>query len=93
MAFSAVLFGVGYNVAVAVEAMWSAQVFAGRPSAGLAAVMFLGATGLLLGPPLAGFLADQTGMRVAFAAGAALLGAMALLAPRGGAMAAVPEPA
>jgi predicted MFS family arabinose efflux permease len=93
VALSAVLFGVGYNVAVAVEAMWSAQVFAGRPSAGLAAVMFLGASGLLLGPPLAGFLADQAGMQAVFAAGAALLGATALLAPRGRAMAAVPEPA
>lgn len=93
VALSAVLFGVGYNVAVAVEAMWSAQVFAGRPSAGLAAVMFLGASGLLLGPPLAGFLADQTGMQAVFGAGAGLLVATALLAPRGSAVAAVPEPA
>ena len=73
--------------------MWSAQVFAGRPSAGLASVMFLGATGLLLGPPLAGLLADQAGMQAVFAGVAALLGATAMLAPRGSALAAVPEPA
>lgn len=34
---SAVLFGVAYNVVVAVQVIWSGQVFGERPSAGLAA--------------------------------------------------------
>jgi predicted MFS family arabinose efflux permease len=38
---SALLFGAAYNVLIAVEAIWSARVFAGRPATGLAAVMFV----------------------------------------------------
>ena len=86
-ALSAVLFGVGYSVAMTVEALWSAEVFAGRPSAGLAAVMFVSAAGLLLGPPIAGFAADHAGMPAVFTGGAVLLAASALLAPRRGALA------
>jgi len=85
-ALSAVLFGFGYNVAYTVSTLWSARVFEHRPSAGLAAVMFVGAAGLLLGPPLAGLVADHTGMRAVFAGAAAVLAATALLAPRGDAL-------
>lgn len=76
------LFGLGYNVALTLQALWSAKVFANRPSAGLAAVMFLNAAGLLIAPPIAGFLADQAGMRAVFAGATALLAAAALLRPR-----------
>jgi predicted MFS family arabinose efflux permease len=79
---SAALFGLGYNVAVTVETLWSARVFESRPSAGLASVMFLSATGLLVGPPLAGFLSEAAGMRSVFAAGALVLVATLALAPR-----------
>jgi predicted MFS family arabinose efflux permease len=81
-ALSAALFGLGYNVAVGVEAIWSGSVFESRPSAGLAAVMFLGATGLLLGPPIAGFISDAAGMRAVFAGGAVVLAAAIALSPR-----------
>ena len=53
---SAVLFGAAYNVLLAVDAIWSAEVFAGRPATGLAAVMFVLAIGLLLGPAGAGVM-------------------------------------
>jgi len=79
---SAVLFGAAYNVVVAVEVIWSAQVFAARPSAGVAAVMVMGALGLLTGPPLLGALADRTGLAAIFVAGAGLLVLTTALAPR-----------
>ena len=44
--------------------------------------MLLGSTGLLIGPPLAGLLADGVGMRAVFAGVALLLACTALLAPR-----------
>jgi predicted MFS family arabinose efflux permease len=79
---SALLFGAAYNLVVAIEAIWSTRVFEERPSAGLAAVMFMSGTGLLAGPLIAGPLADRIGLdRVLVVAGALLAGA-ALLAPR-----------
>ena len=81
-ALSAVLFGAGYNLVVAFEVIWSASVFASRPSAGLAAVMFMSGAGLLVGPPLAGPLADRFGMTAVLLAGGALLALTGLLAPR-----------
>lgn len=81
---SALLFGAAYNVLIAVEAIWSARVFAGRPATGLAAVMFVLATGLVLGPALAGVLADELGLPAAFLAGALVISAAALLAPKRG---------
>ena len=79
---SAVLFGAAYNIVVAVEVIWSAQVFAARPSAGLAAVLVMGALGLLAGPPILGAVADRTGLAAIFFAGAVLLILTTALAPR-----------
>lgn len=79
---SAVLFGAAYNVILAVQALWSGQVFSQRPSAGLAAAMTMNALGMLVGPPALGALADQTGFAVVFSAAAALMLATAALAPR-----------
>ncbi len=81
---SAALFGIAYNTLVAIEVIWSAEVFAERPSAGLAAVMVMGALGLLTGPPVFGAIADHAGLAPVFAAGAVLLVATTALAPRGG---------
>ena len=78
---SAVLFGMVYNVLLAVEAIWSARVFAGRPATGLAAVMFMLAVGLLLGPAAAGAVAASQGLPAAFLAGAVVVAATALLTP------------
>jgi predicted MFS family arabinose efflux permease len=79
---SAVLFGAAYNVAVTVEVIWSAAVFAARPAAGLAAVLVMNALGLLVGPPLAGVVADQAGFAPVFYGAAAVALATVALSPR-----------
>jgi predicted MFS family arabinose efflux permease len=79
---AAVLFGASYNLVAAVQVIWSGYVFGDRPSAGLAAVAGLNALGLLVGPPIFGVLGDVTGFATVFAAGAVLLLASAVLAPR-----------
>jgi predicted MFS family arabinose efflux permease len=79
---SAVLFGTGYNVAVAVAVIWSARVHRARPSGGLAAIMVAQAVGLLAGPPAFGALADRAGFATAFGAAAAVLLAATACGPR-----------
>jgi MFS family permease len=61
---------------------WSARVFASRPATGLAAVLFMLGLGQIVGPVLAGMLADGVGRAAAFLAGGALIFACALLPPR-----------
>jgi predicted MFS family arabinose efflux permease len=61
-AFSGVLFGGSFSLIVAIQSIWTSRVFAERPSAGLAAVMFMLGLGLLVGPPAAGLLADRLGL-------------------------------
>jgi len=61
-AFSGVLFGGSFSLLVAIQSIWTSRVFAERPSAGLAAVMFMLGLGLLIGPPAAGLLADRVGL-------------------------------
>jgi predicted MFS family arabinose efflux permease len=78
---SAILFGAAYNVLLAVDAIWSARVYAGRPATGLAAVMFTLAVGLLLGPAGAGAMAASAGLPAAFFAGAAVVAVITLLTP------------
>jgi len=82
-AISAALFGLGYNVALTVQALWSARVFANRPSAGLAAVMFLSAARSVDRPASRRGLADQAGMQAVFAGATAPLAAAAILRPPG----------
>lgn len=78
---AAVTFGVTYNGVVAVQGMWSAAVFAERPSAGLAAVNTSLTVGTLVGPALGGLVTVLSGYGPALAL-AALLTALALpLAP------------
>ena len=79
---SAILFGAAYNLVLAVQGIWSAEVFADRPSRGLAAVMFALGIGLLLGPLLAGLIERAVAMHGVFLLAAAVLGAVSLLAPR-----------
>lgn len=78
---SAVLFGAAYNVVLAIIVIWSSRLHADRPSGGLALVMSVQATGLLVGPPILGAIADQTGFVVVFAGAAALLLATTAVAP------------
>lgn len=79
---SAVLFGAAYNFIVAIQGIWSGQVFAQRPSGGLGAVMFMMGFGLLLGPALAGLLANEIGLENVFLLGGAVIAALALFARR-----------
>jgi predicted MFS family arabinose efflux permease len=51
---AAVLFGACYSAVVASQGIWSAQVFARRPSAGLAAISTALTLGTIAGPALAG---------------------------------------
>ncbi len=55
-ALAALLFGVTYNSVIAVQGLWSAEVFADRPSAGLAAVSTGLTVGTLTGPAVAGMI-------------------------------------
>jgi predicted MFS family arabinose efflux permease len=79
---SAMLFGAAYNIVIAVQVMWSMEVFAARPSAGLAAVMVMNAAGLLAGGPIFGAVADRAGLATAFDVGAVLLLGTIAVAPR-----------
>ena len=82
VAVAALLFGAAYNLAVAIHVIWSARVFAERPSTGLAALVFCNGAGLLAGPALGGLLAEGAGLVVAFVAAAATVATTALLLPR-----------
>jgi predicted MFS family arabinose efflux permease len=82
LVLSAAAFGATYNVLLAVQVIWSARVFASRPATGLAAVLFMLGLGQIVGPVLAGMLADGVGLAAAFLAGGALIFACALLPPR-----------
>jgi predicted MFS family arabinose efflux permease len=79
---AAVLFGASYNAVVAIQVIWSAKVFAERPSAGLAGVMFTLGVGTLVGPAAAGLLAGPIGLGGTFAVAAAVVMGAAVLLPR-----------
>ncbi len=79
---SAVLFGAAYNSVVAVEALWSAQLYPERPSLGLAAAMAANAAGLMCGPLASGVLADAVGLTNVLLGGAVIAAAAAVLGPR-----------
>jgi predicted MFS family arabinose efflux permease len=79
---SAAAFGTAYNLVMAMQSIWSSHVFESRPATGLAAVMLMLGLGQLIGPPLAGVLADGVGLDVAFYVGGGLIALTILLTPR-----------
>ena len=80
---SAVLFGAAYNIVVAVEVIWSAQVFAARPVRRASPRCWSWArSDCSRAPPLFGAVADRTGLAAIFFAGAVLLSLTTALAPR-----------
>jgi predicted MFS family arabinose efflux permease len=81
-ALSGVLFGASLNLIVAIQSIWTSRVFAERPSAGLAAVMFMLGLGLLIGPPAAGLLADRLGLGAVLLLAAGLAAIVGVLPPR-----------
>lgn len=66
---AATLFGAFYAAVIAAHGVWSAEVFAQHPAAGLAAVSTALTLGTLVGPTLAGVVIDHSGH------GTALVGA------------------
>ncbi|ALG10549.1 hypothetical protein AOZ06_29905 [Kibdelosporangium phytohabitans] len=68
---AAVLFGASYAAVVAAQGLWSAEVFAERPSAGLAAINTALTIGTIIGPATAGLLVGQVGYPVVLLAAAA----------------------
>jgi predicted MFS family arabinose efflux permease len=91
-ALSGVLFGASFNLIVAIQSIWTSRIFAGRPSAGLAAVMFMLGLGLLIGPPAAGLLADRLGLGAVLLLAAGLAAIVGVLPPRERLVPAVAEP-
>jgi predicted MFS family arabinose efflux permease len=81
-ALSGLLFGASFNLIVAIQSIWTSRVFAQRPSAGLAAVMFMLGLGLLIGPPAAGLLADRLGLGAVLLLAAGLAAIVGALPPR-----------
>lgn len=80
---TAVLFGVTYNSVIAVQGLWSADVFAQRPSAGLAAVNTGLTVGTLAGPAIAGLVISWLGYPYALGLAAVACLAAVLTAPGG----------
>lgn len=74
------LMGVGYAVVMPLAFSRAASEPGVSPGAGIASVATLGYGGLLLGPPVIGFLAEAFGLRSAFLLLAALAAVMLLLA-------------
>jgi predicted MFS family arabinose efflux permease len=91
LVLSAATFGATYNVLLAVQAIWSSRVFASRPATGLAAMLFMLGLGQIVGPVLAGLLADRVGLAAAFFAGGAVILLSALMPPREELRAAAPS--
>jgi len=58
---AALLFGVFYNAVFAAQGIWSSQVFADHPSAGLAAINTALTIGTLAGPSIAGAVIPRVG--------------------------------
>ncbi len=75
---AALLFGVSYNAVIAAQGLWSAAVFAERPSAGLAAVNTALTMGTIIGPTVAGVVIEHYGYKPALA-GAAVVIALAMV--------------
>lgn len=79
---AAAAFGVSYNAVVGTQGLWNADVFATRPSAGLAAVNTALTAGMITGPALAGLVIHAYGYPSAFLAAAGVI-ALAMLQPPG----------
>lgn len=66
---------------MAIQVIWSDEVFTRRPSAGLAATMLMFALGQILGPTLAGVIVDRAGVSIAFGLAAGVMALNLTMAP------------
>lgn len=78
---AAVLFGAFFASVIAAHGIWSAQVFAGHPAAGLAAYSTALTIGTLLGPVAAGVVIQQGSHALALVGAAVATGAAVLVRP------------
>jgi predicted MFS family arabinose efflux permease len=78
---AAVMFGASYGAVVASQGIWNAQVFASRPSAGLAAVNTALTLGTISGPAAAGLAIQPVGYTTTLLAAAVLAGVAVLFCP------------
>ena len=76
---SAVVYGASFMALSGLLAVWSHRVFPERPAAGFSAVVFALGVGTVVGPMVAGGLADRAGTGAVFL-GAAGAAAVTLLA-------------
>jgi len=76
-------FGAAYNTIVTVTVLWGIGVYADSPSTGIATAAGANAVGLLCGPLAGGIVADAIGLTATLLAGATVVLAAALFAPRG----------
>ena len=80
---ASIVFGAAYSTIIATQGLWSAHIFADRPSAGLAALNTALTVGTLSGPAIAGAVIDTAGYAIAFAVAAlSTLPALVLIPPR-----------
>jgi predicted MFS family arabinose efflux permease len=79
---SALCFGVGFITVNGILAIWSVQVYAERPSAGMGIMLVLIAVGQVVGPVVAGAVAEVAGLEMVFYGGAALALLGAVMRPR-----------
>lgn len=79
---SAVCFGVGFITITGLLTIWSVKVFEERPSAGLGSVLILIALGQVIGPVIAGLIAEHVGLMPVFYGGSVLALSSVVLRPR-----------
>jgi predicted MFS family arabinose efflux permease len=79
---SAVFFGVGFIMITGLLAIWSVHIFAEKPSAGLGAVLILVAVGQVIGPAIAGLIAESVGLIPVFVGGVIIALVSMVLRPR-----------
>lgn len=79
---SALLFGAAYNAVLAVQSLWSVEIYATRPSLGIAAVMSANGIGFVVGPLAAGLLVGPLGLAAVLGLGAGIVATASLFAPR-----------
>lgn len=79
---AAAAFGATYNMLAAITVLWGARIYTDRPSTGVAIATGAQGIGLLCGPVAGGLLAQSTSLTTALLAGATVLAAAALFAPR-----------
>jgi predicted MFS family arabinose efflux permease len=78
---SAVLYGASFIAIIGLLLIWSNALVPQAPSTGIVTAMLTMALGLVIGPPLAGLVAEEAGLATVFVACAPLAATIGLLHP------------